>query len=395
MSTPDPIAARARSLAGRFEARFGRAPEHIAYAPGRVEVLGNHTDYNDGLALAAAIDRGTLVALAATDTPHCRIHSLDLAAEAACDMRHLHPLAEAPWANYVIGMAAHITPPALTTGGFEAMIESDLPIGAGLSSSAALEMASGLALAARFHCTLPPMELARAGRQAEHVYAGVRCGLLDQITSLYARTDALVRIDFRSLTIDPIAMPPGYAWLVCRTHRSHRLTDDAYNERRAQCEAATQYFRASLSRPEITALRDISLQDLAAHGGGLEPLIARRAAHPIGEMERVRQACAHLAAGDVGAFGQQLWESHESSVSNFENSSPELDAVVAAARQTPGVLGARLTGGGFGGSVLVLTTAGARTQAAEHIDSVYRKTFGSPCEILPVRPSAGARLIPL
>lgn len=379
-------------LTKQFEAHFRVAPEAVAYAPGRVEILGNHTDYNEGYVLSAAINFGTFCAAARAPDRRCRVVAGDLMQEAAFPLERPDPDTRTPWANYVKGMLAGLAARGALPGGFLGMFLGNVPLGAGLSSSAALEMSSGLALAALYGCDVPPLEMAKIGQVAEHQYAGLKCGLLDQITSLFGRPGELVRTDFRTLATRTIRMGDDLCFLVCNTRAKHRLVDSAYNERRERCEEAAAYFAKALSHP-VHTLRDVGMAEWTVHAGRMDPVAARRAAHVIGECERVQRGEECLARGDVAGFGALMFESHDSSRLNFENSCVELDFLVDAARRTAGVLGARLSGGGFGGSAVMLLHPADATRAGELIRAAYDRQFGHPCDVLVIEAAGGARTI--
>lgn len=387
------IETRIGAMQAGFENHFGMKPAAAAYAPGRVEVLGNHTDYNEGLVLSAAIDYGTCVLAAPARGSDCRLHDgkFKESASFSCEVRGPSP--KPAWANYLKGVYALLRDRA---GGsvpaVNVWIEGDVPLGAGLSSSAALEMAATLALSSVLGVKLEPRDIARLGQQAEHEYAGVRCGLLDQITSLFGRESALVETDFRSLTVDTAPLDASLEFLIANTAVKHNLVDSAYNERRLKCEEAARFFAGVLPHP-VRALRDVSPAEWAAHAPRMDPVSARRAAHVIGEIDRVQRGAEQLKRGAWRAFGELMFESHESSRTQFENSCAELDHLVATARSIPEVLGARLSGGGFGGSAVILTPGSAAESVAARLIASYRQAFGHPCDVLPIKASAGARLL--
>jgi len=377
----------------KFRQQYHREPAVVAYAPGRVEVLGNHTDYNEGFVLSAAINFGTFFACAPRAGDTCRLTAGDLMQEVSFRTGALKPSREHGWSNYVKGVLSGLGARQPLTHGFDGMFLGDVPLGSGLSSSAALEMCAGLALEKLYGITVDSLSLARIGQLAEHKYAGVKCGLLDQISSLFGKTGTLVETDFRSLSVKHVPLGRDACLLMCNTHAKHALVDGEYNQRRAACEEATAYFATVLPHP-VTALRDVSWQEWETRHAGLPELVARRAAHPIGENERVRKGSRLLAGNDLAGFGQLMYESHESSRTLFENSCPELDAIVAAARQLPGVLGARLSGGGFGGSVVALAHPRDAAGAAAALATTYRHAFGRTCDTCVLVPSDGARLVP-
>ena len=380
-------------LRRRHHEHFGVEPAVVSYAPGRVEILGNHTDYNEGFVLSAAIDAGIAFGLNASETPASTLFAADFNESVQFPADHPGRTDKERWSNYVRGVYALMQakygfPPR----NFQATLTGDIPIGSGLSSSAALEIAAGLAFAAFHGLTPDKLDLARIGQRAEHEYAGVNCGLLDQISSLYGRAHGLVFTDFRSLQVETVPLPPGHVFMLANTAVKHALVDSEYNERRQRCEQAAAYFTRVLG-PHIKTLRDVTWADLGRHRGALDPAIWNRAAHPIGEDERVLKGVDLLKQGDAAAFGRLMFESHKSSQIYFQNSCPELDTLVETARMTPGVLGARLSGGGFGGSIVALIEEAQAEPVARALAKAYEKEYGHIIEPRVVVPSEGARLL--
>ncbi|MBQ6924889.1 MAG: galactokinase [Kiritimatiellae bacterium] len=379
-------------LLAKFRAHFGCEPTAVAYAPGRVEVLGNHTDYNEGLVLSAAINNGTFFAVAPSAGSLCRLVAGDLMHEVSFPADAPKPVAEDTWANYCLGVHAGLLAKAPFTEGYLGMFLGDIPQGSGLSSSAALEMTTALALAARYGIALDKLEAAKIGQKAEHTFAGVKCGLLDQISSLFGKEDMLVKTDFRSLEVENVPLSPDAVLLVCNSNAKHALVDGAYNQRREDCEAAAAYFKGVLDHP-VKALRDVSWAEWEQFKSGLPARVANRAAHPVGEDERVLAGAKLLADGDLAGFGKLMFESHESSRVLFENSCEELDILVDICRGTEGVLGARLSGGGFGGSIVALVEKDKAEAAGKAIASAYAEKTGKVCGVHAIRPAEGARLV--
>jgi len=376
----------------QFERHFGAAPTVAAFAPGRIEVLGNHTDYNEGYVLSAAIDAGTVFVARPAADGRCRVVAGDVGAEAQFDVRAPKPDSVTPWANYVKGVVAGLHAQRPLARGLDGMFLGNLPLGAGLSSSAALEISAALAVCALHDLPVDRLNLATIGQRAEHEYAGVKCGLLDQITSLFGRRDHVVMTDFRTLAVETLPMADHVCFLMCNTHVRHELVSSAYNERRAACEAAAAHFGRVLKRP-VKALRDVSMQEWETHHKGMDPTVARRAAHVIGENERVQKGRTCLKAGDLAGFGRLMFASHESSRVQFENSCQELDVLVDAARVIPGVLGARLSGGGFGGSMVALIHPRDAESVGGALSTVLRKCTGHACDVRVVSASDGAAVL--
>ena len=375
-----------------FRGHFGCDPEVVAYAPGRVEVIGNHTDYNEGYVLSAAINYGTFFAIAKNDGPECRLVAGDLMHEVRFPVDDPKPVSEDTWANYCMGVHAGLLKLGAFPRGFKGLFLGDIPQGAGLSSSAALEVTTGLAIARLYGIDATRLDFAKIGQKAEHTFAGVKCGLLDQISSIFGAENMLVKTDFRSLAVENVPLGAECVLLVCKSNAKHALVDGAYNQRREDCEAAAAYFGGVLGHP-VKALRDVSWAEWEAHRGGLPERVANRAAHPIGEDERVIEGAALLAKGDVAGFGKLMYASHESSVKYFENSCEELDALVAISKTVDGVLGARLSGGGFGGSVVALVRRDCADAAAKAIAKAYESKYGRACDILSIVPSRGAFIV--
>jgi len=322
-------------------------------SPGRAEWLGNHTDYNDGLVLGIGLEVGATVVARAIAGRQLVLRAEDLREEVACGLDALRPVESGSWANYAIGVAAGFLARGAEGTGLELSIHSTVPMGAGLSSSAALECATARALQQVWGTNFDDMELARIGQEAEHKFAGVRCGLLDQVTSLFAARDHAVFFDCRSLEVERVPVPPEARFVIVQSGVKHALSDGAYNERRAECEEAARILG-------VGKLREASplMLDEAESQGLLQGAPLRRGRHVVGENARVAAAVDALRAGDLSTVGQLMNDSHESSRTLFENSCEELDFLAAEARKIPGCLGARLTGGGFGGAVLAMVRRG-------------------------------------
>jgi galactokinase len=330
---------------------MGAMPLVSVYAPGRAELLGNHTDYNEGYVLALAVDRGTTLTGQARDDRQIEIHSRELGKSESIVLDKLLAEHVAPWSRYLLGVVDQFRRNDLPIGGFQAEISGNLPLGAGLSSSASLENATVLLLAKLFGAKLEPMQMARLSQKAEHDFVGVRCGLLDQIASLMSQREHATFIDCRTLEISTVPLDGKVSVIIANSNVKHALVGGEYNERRSDCEAAAHALG-------VKFLRDATTELLKSRRDQLADRIYRRALHITGENERVLEGSRYLREGKLEEFGRLMFESHESSRVNFENSCPELDLLVATARKTPGVLGARLSGGGFGGATINLIEKG-------------------------------------
>lgn len=370
-----------------FLALHGREPAVIARAPGRIEFIGNHTDYNGGTVLGAAIDRGVWVGVAPRGDGRRRLASARAAGLVETAAGAPRPLpGEAAWANYPLGTLAALAEAGVATpAGFDFFAVSDLPAGAGLSSSAALELASGLAFA-RLAGAEPPRELlVRAARRAENEFVGVPCGILDQAVTGLGRRGHLVHIDCRGPAFSEVPLPPGASFRVFNTHTRHALVDGLYAERHRECGEAARALG-------VAFLADVTAAELEARAGLLAPVIARRARHVVEEIARVAACVAALRADRVAEAGRLLTASHASSRDLFGNSTPELDLLVSELCREEGVLGARLSGGGFGGAVLAWVTEDFSADSAERVAASYAARFGTRPEVLAVGTADGASL---
>ncbi len=376
------------ALTEKFLAVFGRAPEFIARAPGRIEFIGNHTDYNGGIVLGAAIDRGVWVALARREDNQRRFASDQRAGLISIPVAPPERLSEASsWANYPLGIIAALPEFGLRPpGGFDYFAMSDLPVGAGLSSSAAIELASALVFVASADESPSREVLVKAARHAENHFVGVPCGILDQGVSGFGRQGHLVFIDCRGPSFDTVPLPAGSHFWIFNTHTKHALIDGLYAERHRECMEAA----AGLG---VAQLVEVSLAQLAAGEKKLSPVAAKRARHIVEEIGRVESTVSALRAGDLGAVGKLLVASHRSSQLLFENSTAELDFLVDALVGLPHVYGARLTGGGFGGAVMALTSREFEYDQARPLADAYARAFGSAPEVLHAETGAGAALL--
>jgi galactokinase len=341
-------------------------------APGRVNLIGDHTDYNDGFVLPMAIDLECVVRATPHDSVRVRSTDVDGESDLPAD-GSAEPSEVDGWGRYAAGVLRTLAERGREPAGLDATVSSTVPIGAGLSSSAALEVALALALCDAAGFELQPLELARACQEAEQIATGVPCGIMDQLTSIAGEENCALLIDCRSLDVEPIPLPPDLAVLVVHSGVSRELADSAYAERRRACEAAA----AGLGLP---ALRDATLEQVAD-----DP----RARHVVSENARVLAAARALREGDVDALGPLLLESHRSLRDDFEVSTPELDALVAALAAA-GALGARLTGAGFGGCVVALAEKDVVDEVTERATSAYRSRTGLEPHVYRCRAAAGA-----
>ena len=376
-----------------FQQQFGHAPTVVGYAPGRLEFIGNHVDYNGGLVIGATIDRGVQVAASRRTDRRIRVFSPAYGAVVETGLDNLTPLkSSSAWANYPLGVAWSLQKNGQSfSSGFDLAISSDLPAGAGLSSSAALELATAVALRELFGLPIAPVDLARWCRQAENEFVGMPCGILDQGVSMFGEAGRLVLIDCRAETFTTVPVPESARFWIFNTGAKHALLDSLYAARRRECEAALAVLKRH--HPQATMLAEISSTEVEKYRAELSPSQYTRALHVTREIERVQQTAQALEKSDLVTVGKLLVQSHQSSRELFENSCPELDFLVDRLIKLPGVYGARLTGGGFGGAVMALTTPEFTAAVAQPVTDAYVKEFGHEPVVFTARTGSGARVL--
>jgi galactokinase len=385
----DLMASRAAKLFARC---FGHPPRWLVAAPGRVNLIGEHTDYNDGFVLPMAIRRYILIAADANTRGQVTLHSVTTGETATFSVRPKVERGEPGWSNYVRGVIAGFQKLGKKATGFDAVIESTLPFGGGLASSAALEVATATLLEAMVGPKLEPLQKASLCQQAEHDFAGVPCGIMDQFTSILAQEDHALLLDCRSRRATPVAMTdPAVTVLIINTNIRHKLAESEYAKRRSRCETAARVLH-------VAALRDATLEGLEAARRQMEPVVFRRARHVITENQRTLQAAKAIQASDWDAIGRLMYDSHKSLREDYEVSCPELDTVVEIAQAigaAGGIIGCRMTGGGFGGCTVSLVKTDAVQHTTRVLDAAYEKKTGQQVNIFSSRPAAGARLLQL
>ena len=398
----------ARDTMEAFREHFGLSssepPVFAARAPGRVNLLGGHTDYTGGFVLPATIDRTVCVTLRQRDDRVVRLRSLDFEETVEYTLDDMDPDALPGWARYVAGVAdalgeeealdeeASGTKETFSTG-FEGVVHGDVPLGAGLSSSAALEVATALSLEALFSLDIDPVRMAKLCQHAEHVYAGVECGILDQFASRLGRRGHALFLDCRSLEHEhvPLLLEERKAALVVIDSGVRReLAASKYNERRHECEEATRFFQ-QFAGEQVESLRDVSEALLDEHGEELDATLRKRARHVVGENERVRRGVDFLREGQLEAFGALVNDSHASLAGDYEVSCAELDVLAKTAKETEGVFGARMTGAGFGGCVVVLAKAEAVDRLKRRTREAYAEQFDREPDVYVIERGEEAR----
>ncbi|MGD0187395.1 MAG: galactokinase [Roseiarcus sp.] len=373
-------------LRDRFRQEFPGEPR-LYRAPGRVNLIGEHTDYNDGFVLPAALELCAWVAAAARPDRRLRVQSLRVGAAIEFDLDDPAPSPRRDWSDYVRGVAVMLSRAGHRLVGANLLIDSDVPIGSGLSSSAALEVSTGYALLDLAGIAVDRTALALSCQRAENEFVGMRCGIMDQFVSCHGAAGHALLLDCRSLTFRLAPIAPSVRLVICNSMVRHELAAGEYNLRRAECERGVALLKPAL--PAIRALRDVGMAELAAHETALPELTFRRCRHIVTENDRVLCAGAALDAGEVEEFGRLMNASHVSMRDDYEISCRELDILVELAWRVEGVLGSRMTGGGFGGCTVSMVRADAVERFRASLAAGYLAATGIACEVLVCSPGDG------
>jgi galactokinase len=379
-------------IAARFRKRFADKPL-LVVSPGRVNLIGEHTDYNEGFVLPGATDKAVIFAISPRADGVCHLVSHDYDQEFRCEIDALHrsPLR---WPDYLQGVLDQFIRAGHRIGGFNCVFGGDIPIGAGMSSSAAIEGGLAFALNAISGLKLDSLTLVKMAQKAEHEFVGVRCGIMDQFINILGRERSVLKIDCRSLEFEPFPFErEDLRVVVSDTLVRRELASSEYNVRRGQCEAGVNVLKAH--DPSLRSLRDVGLDLLREHRSELDPVVYRRCEYVVRENIRVGEACAALARNDFAVFGGLMNLSHAGLRDDYEVSSAELDALVEAARRVPGVLGARMMGAGFGGCTISLVEAGSVPEFQARVSRDYEGVTGKAPKIHVVRIEAGTHAVEL
>lgn len=363
----------------------------VVFAPGRINLIGEHTDYQEGFVFPAAISQGIWVAIAKNNLAICRAYSLDFDQEFSFELGSMSPK-KGYWATYVMGVCTLLQQAGYPLGNFDLVVGGDIPTGAGVSSSAALSVAVGLGLSEVFSFQIPKKNLALYAQKAEHLFAGVNCGIMDPYASAFGVQNHALLLDCRTVTHQEIPISLGeYSLLLVNSKVSHALANSAYNQRRAACEESVVILQKSF--PEIRTLRDLKERDLPSIKQLLPEALFPKAKHVITECARVQQAAEALQSGNLLMMGKLLQASHESLRDNFEVSCPELDFLALQANSTAGILGSRMMGGGFGGCLLTLLKTNEISNFKTIIQERYQAAFQLRPDFIEVSLGAGARKV--
>ncbi len=393
ISEPDSASASARAAAQRFKAVYGIHPRGLFRAPGRVNLIGEHTDYNDGFVMPAAIDCYAYAAVGERSDRTLAVYSEQFKEAAEFELDRLASPPRKHWSDYVRGVGAALQAEGFPLKGASILIDGQVPVGSGLSSSAAIEVATALAITSLGGVTIPRRELARLCQRAENTYTGARCGIMDQFTACFGKSGHALMLDCRSLEPTYLPLPPSICLVICNTMVRHELAAGHYNERRASCERVVDALRNFL--PKIHALRDLELEDIERFRSYISDLDFRRARHVIKENKRVTEARAALQDANLARFGELMYFSHDSLHRDYEVSCKELNLMVHLAKKLKGVYGARMTGGGFGGCTINLVESEAVAEFQKNIALEYEKKTGLVPQILVTRAAGSASEAPM
>jgi galactokinase len=384
-----------RVIVDKFKEEYGYSPDVVAVAPGRLEVLGNHTDYNEGFVLSTATDLNTIFAVTPVEDKTCSLNSFDNNLTATFDIDALDTAVPGDWSNYIKGVVYEISRLSSAKNkitAFNAGIMSSVPLSAGMSSSAALEISACFALGKLFGVELSPEEWAKLGQRVENNYLGLKSGLLDQFSSIFGKKNNLIFCDFREIKVlKRVQFPREYEFVVANSMVEHNLVESDYNLRRKSCENAVEVIKTKF--PGVKALRDVSLSKLKDCKEQMDIIDYKRALHIVGENERVLEGIKALENNDIVRFGALMYESHKSSINNFENSCPELDYLVELSKSIPGCVGARLSGGGFGGISIHLVKKNMAEQYKDRLKTAFKIQTGTEIQVILCGTGDGAVIV--
>lgn len=382
---------RRRTISEEFERLYGRAPSIWARAPGRVDLMGSHTDYNMGFVMTMTIDRDTWIAASPREDNRVAVHSCNIPGSVLFSLDDIQYDGDVSWSNYVRGVAAVMQASGYELRGFDALVHSTIPFGSGLSSSAAIEMATALLFKRLGGFELDPVEMALLGQKAENEFVGVSTGILDQYSSAMGQDGRAILLDCRNLTSVVVPMNPDLRVMICNTKAERNLTGTEYDERRAQCEEGVRLLQQYY--PEITALRDVTPAMFAEHGEALPEVIAKRCQFIIEENQRVLDLAQALPEGRPEQLHGLFASSYSGARDLYEIGAPAMQAMMASMSTAPGVVAARQAGAGFGGSMVALVKDGFLDLFTEHVARDYQQTTGIRPEVYAVQAAPGAMIL--
>jgi len=385
-SVDEGVRALLQTVHTAFERTFSAQPELIVVSPGRVNLIGEHTDYNDGFVLPAAIDRHVVIGLRPRNDRQVQVHAADFGDTATFSLDHLVRTQHQSWANYVKGVAWALMGDGFGLNGFDAALASDVPVASGLSSSAALEVGFACAFQTLSGFELDGVRRALLCQKAENLFVGMNCGIMDQYIVSLGKAGHALLIDCRSLGYELAPLPAGVSLVICNTRKKRGLVDSEYNTRRAECERGAEVLG-------VKALRDVTPEQLEARQGELDPVTYRRCRHVVTENNRTLQAVEAMRGGDLARLGELMNASHISLRDDYQVSCFELDMMVEAAWEQPGVYGARMTGAGFGGCAIALVDNEQAEPFAAQVAALYKQNTGLDGEIYICRADDGVHVL--
>ncbi|MCU0358752.1 MAG: galactokinase [Cyclobacteriaceae bacterium] len=378
-------------LRSEFQERFQQQPL-VVRSPGRINIIGEHTDYNEGFVLPAAIDKAAYMAIALRDDDEICLQAVDFNDSFSIRISDLRPVTNASWPNYILGSAAQFVNRGIPLKGFNALLVSDVPIGAGMSSSAAVECATVFALNEVLQAKLDKLTMVRMAQKAEHEYAGVLCGIMDQFASMMGKRDHVIKLDCRSLAYEYVPFKlDGVKVVLFNTNVKHSLASTAYNTRCMECETAVNWVQEHV--PDVHALRDVSEEMLNQYVLPRNKLIDQRSRFVVQEINRLLSGCADLQQGNLRALGKKMYETHTGLSNLYEVSCEELDWLVDQVRRNNAVIGARMMGGGFGGCTINLVKEEAIDELYDSLKPAYESIFRLPLTMYQVAIGNGTEVI--
>lgn len=373
-----------------FTENFGIAPEKIVLSPGRINIIGEHIDYNDGFVLPAAIDKIICFAFARNNSKRSKIYAIDLNEEFEVDLTKPIALSDVVWTNYILGVIKQLQDKGFSFDGFNCVFSSDIPVGSGLSSSAALECGTIFGIKELFNLSIPKVEIALMGQKAEH-WVGINCGIMDQFSSVMGQENKVIKIDCRTLDYEyHDANFNDYSLILFDSNVKHSLMTSAYNERRQQCEEGIAIIKNNF--PEISSFRDCTENQVLNLKDKMSENVFKRSLFAVKEIKRVSLACEALDQGDIQTLGKLMFETHQGLSVDYEVSCAELDMIVDTLKQEKAVIGSRMMGGGFGGCTINLIKKGEEEGIKSKLAKKYMEAFGIELKIYDVKISNGTSL---